>query len=79
MLPSPALWQMYDPVLPSIIASMEKVALSELDMEFNHMKADDAVFTSEVDKFEQEKANETVLLTMMAALQAAPTCLCCHS
>ena len=58
---------------------MEKVGLSELDMEFNHMKADDAVFTREMEKFEQEKVYGTVMLTMMAASQAAPTCLRCHS
>ena len=74
MPPSPALWQMYNPPLLSAIASMEKLHLTELDMEFNHMVADEeAEFAREMDKFEQEKVYDTVMLTMMAALQAAPT------
>ena len=55
---------------------MEKLHLTELDMEFNHLVADEeAEFAREMDKFEQEKVYDTVMLTMMAALQAAHTLL----
>ena len=67
---------MYNPPLLSAIASMEKLHLTE----FNHMVADEeAEFAREMDKFEQEKVYDTVMLPMMAASQAAPTCLRCHS